>query len=140
MSVKRRCFYEFGEFRLDPDDQLLTRNSCPIPLAPKAFDLLVLLAQNSGRLVTKDQIMQAVWPGSVVEEANLTVTVSTLRKALGERVAHALSEPGDERVADQRVGRLHGVALAEVDELDARLSEPPLGALQVDERVRARGG
>jgi DNA-binding winged helix-turn-helix (wHTH) protein len=52
MGLKTGCFYEFGEFRLEPDERLLARNSQPIPLAPKAFDLLVLLVQNSGGLVT----------------------------------------------------------------------------------------
>ena len=85
MALKTGSFYEFGAFRLEPSEHLLARNRQPIPLAPKAFDLLVFLVQNNGRLVTKDQIMQAIWPGSFVEEANLTVTISTLRKALGDK-------------------------------------------------------
>src|SRR5215469_12010651 len=85
MDLKTGSCYEFGEFRLEPGEQLLVRNQRAISLAPKAFDLLVFLVQNNGRLVTKDQIMRAVWPGSFVEEANLTVTISTLRKALGDK-------------------------------------------------------
>ena len=85
MRMKTGNAYEFGEFRLEPAEQLLTRSGRAIPLPPKAFDLLVYLAQNHGRLVTKDQIMQAVWPGSFVEEANLTVNISLLRKALGDK-------------------------------------------------------
>jgi DNA-binding winged helix-turn-helix (wHTH) protein/TolB-like protein len=83
IRMKTGSHYEFGEFRLEPAEQLLTRNGRAIPLPPKAFDLLVYLVQNHGRLVMKDQIMQAVWSGSFVEEANLTVTISLLRKALG---------------------------------------------------------
>lgn len=83
MRVKTRSFYEFGDFRLEPAEHVLARSGRPIPLPPKAFDLLVCLVQNHGRLVTKEQIMQAVWPGCFVEEANLTVTISMLRKALG---------------------------------------------------------
>jgi DNA-binding winged helix-turn-helix (wHTH) protein/TolB-like protein/Tfp pilus assembly protein PilF len=83
--MKTGSYYEFGEFRLEPAEQLLTRKDRAIPLPPKAFDLLVYLVQNHGRLVAKDQIMQTVWPGSFVEEANLTVTISLLRKALGDK-------------------------------------------------------
>jgi DNA-binding winged helix-turn-helix (wHTH) protein/TolB-like protein/Tfp pilus assembly protein PilF len=85
MSLKTGSFYEFGEFRLEPAEQLLIRHGRAVSLPPKAFELLVLLVQNSGRLVSKDQIMLAVWAGSVVEEANLTVTISMIRKALGDR-------------------------------------------------------
>jgi DNA-binding winged helix-turn-helix (wHTH) protein/TolB-like protein/Flp pilus assembly protein TadD len=85
MSLKTGSFYEFDEFRLEPAEQLLTRRGRAVPLPPKAFELLVLLVQYSGRLVSKDQIMLTVWAGSVVEEANLTVTISTIRKALGDR-------------------------------------------------------
>jgi DNA-binding winged helix-turn-helix (wHTH) protein len=84
MELKTGSFYECGPFRLEPAEHRLTREGNPVSLAPKAFELLVYLVQNQGRLVTKDQIMQ-VWPGSFVEEANLTVSVSTLRKALGEK-------------------------------------------------------
>jgi DNA-binding winged helix-turn-helix (wHTH) protein/TolB-like protein/Tfp pilus assembly protein PilF len=85
MELKTGSFYECGPFRLEPTEHRLTRGGSPVSLAPKAFDLLVYLVQNQGRLVTKSQIMQAVWPGSFVEEANLTVSVSVLRKVLGEK-------------------------------------------------------
>ena len=69
MELKTGSFYECGPFRLEPAEHRLTRERSPVSLAPKAFELLVFLLQNLGRLVTKDQIMQAVWPGSFVEEA-----------------------------------------------------------------------
>lgn len=84
MGLCTRHFYEFGPFRLEPAEHLLLRESQPVSLAPKAFELLVFLLQNPGRLITKDQLMKAVWPGSFVEEANLTVWISVLRKTLGE--------------------------------------------------------
>ena len=56
-----------------------------MPLAPKAFELLLFLVQNQGRLLSKEQIMATLWPGSFVEEANLTVSISVLRKVLGEK-------------------------------------------------------
>ncbi|MBV9155958.1 MAG: winged helix-turn-helix domain-containing protein [Acidobacteriaceae bacterium] len=80
--------YEFGPFRLEPDEHLLLREGKAALVTPKAFDLLVLLVRNQGRLVSKEQIMQALWPGSFVEEANITVLISSLRKVLGETEAH----------------------------------------------------
>ena len=87
MGLKTESFYEYGPFRLEPDEHRLTREGTPVSLPPKAFDLLVFLVQNQGSLVTKDQIMQAVWPESFVEESNLTVSISLLRKVLGEKAA-----------------------------------------------------
>ena len=77
--------YEFGPFRLDPSERLLLRDGQPIALKPKAFDLLVFLVERQGRLVPKHELMEGLWPGTFVEEANLTYTVSILRKALGDQ-------------------------------------------------------
>lgn len=85
MPLKTNSFYEYGSFRLEPAEHRLTRDGTPISLAPKAFELLVYLVQNSGRLLTKEEILHSVWPDSFVEEANLTVAISALRKALGEK-------------------------------------------------------
>jgi len=76
--------YAFGEFRLDLQNRLLRKGNEPIALTPKAFDILVLLIQRGGQVVAKDELMQAVWPDSFVEESNLTQTVFMLRKAFGE--------------------------------------------------------
>jgi DNA-binding winged helix-turn-helix (wHTH) protein/Tfp pilus assembly protein PilF len=76
--------YEFGPFRLDPLDRRLLRGGRPIPLPAKVFDLLLLLVQHGGRLVEKATLIESVWPDSFVEEHNLTVSISMLRKALGE--------------------------------------------------------
>jgi DNA-binding winged helix-turn-helix (wHTH) protein/TolB-like protein/Tfp pilus assembly protein PilF len=84
MGLNTKYFYDFGPFRLEPSEQLLLRDSQPVCLTPKAFELLVFLVQNPGRLLTKEQIMQAIWPESFVEEANLTVWISVLRKTLGD--------------------------------------------------------
>ena len=77
--------YEFGAFLLDERERLLIRNGSPVPLTPKVFDILLLLVQNSGSLVSKDSLLSKIWPDAFVEEANLNVNVATLRKALGER-------------------------------------------------------
>ena len=74
----------FDGFRLDAANRLLLRNDSPVALAPKAFDTLLYLLENRGRLVTREELMQAIWPDSFVEGANLTVYISLLRKALGE--------------------------------------------------------
>lgn len=76
--------YEFDEFRLDPQSRLLKRGGTTVPLTPKAFDVLLLLIQNAGRIVAKDELMNAVWPDSFVEESNLTQTIFMVRKALTE--------------------------------------------------------
>jgi DNA-binding winged helix-turn-helix (wHTH) protein/TolB-like protein len=76
--------YEFSRFRFDPENHLLECEGSPIPLTPKAFDILLVLVENGNRLTTKEELMRKVWPDSFVEEANLTVNVSALRKQLGE--------------------------------------------------------
>src|SRR5260370_28420549 len=74
--------YRFGQFALDSRRRTLSRADSPISLTPKAFDVLLFLAQNPNRLVTKEELMQAVWGDTFVEEGNLTQYISHLRKAL----------------------------------------------------------
>lgn len=76
----------FAEFELDAAHRRLMREGRQVALNAKAFDLLVFLAENVGRVVTKDEILDAVWKNQFVEEANLTVQMSALRKVLGERI------------------------------------------------------
>src|SRR5688500_12843168 len=75
---------EFGQFRLHAAERSLTRAGQPVALTPKAFDLLVYLAERPGRLIEKATLMAALWPDTVVEETNLAYTVSAVRKALGD--------------------------------------------------------
>jgi DNA-binding winged helix-turn-helix (wHTH) protein/pimeloyl-ACP methyl ester carboxylesterase len=77
--------YRFGPFRLDVRERRLSRAGKVIPLRGKVFDTLSVLVENSGRLLTKQELLDAVWPGTVVEENNLNHNVSVLRKALGEK-------------------------------------------------------
>ena len=77
--------YEFGPYRLDPAARLLLRGEERVSIPPKALDLLVELIKNRGRMVAKEELMQIIWPDTFVEQANLTVTVSLVRKVLGER-------------------------------------------------------
>jgi TolB-like protein/Tfp pilus assembly protein PilF len=82
MGKQHQRIYEFGPFRLDAAERLLLCDKQPVPLKPKAFDLLLLFVQNSGHILEKDKLMEQVWPDSFVEEGNLAVTVFALRKAL----------------------------------------------------------
>jgi Tol biopolymer transport system component/DNA-binding winged helix-turn-helix (wHTH) protein len=77
-------FYEFGLFRLDASERVLLRNGERIALAPKAFDMLAVLVRHSGRVMTKDDLMQAVWPDSFVEDNNLAQQISLVRRALDD--------------------------------------------------------
>ena len=86
--------YRFDEFELDPHKRVLTRNSLPVALSPKAFDVLSFLVMNPGRAISKDEILQAVWPGSFVEEGNLPQHISTLRKVLSDRAGCIATLPG----------------------------------------------
>ena len=76
--------YEFGPFRVDADKRLLYRDGEVVPLTARVFDVLLVFITNSGRTLTKEELMEEVWLGDFVEEGNLTRNVSTLRKALGE--------------------------------------------------------
>jgi TolB-like protein/DNA-binding winged helix-turn-helix (wHTH) protein len=84
MAAQPKLIYEFGPFRLIPTERQLLRDDQPVPLTPKTFDLLVALVESSGHLVKKDELLKRVWPDSFVEEANLSVNMSALRRALGE--------------------------------------------------------
>jgi pimeloyl-ACP methyl ester carboxylesterase/DNA-binding winged helix-turn-helix (wHTH) protein len=80
-----RVAYRFGPFQLDARERRLSRGSEVIPLRLKVFDTLRVLVENAGRLVTKQELLDTVWPETTVEENNLNHNVSVLRKALGEK-------------------------------------------------------
>jgi len=79
-----RRFYEFGPFRLDTNRRRLLREGELVPLSPKAIEILTLLVQNPGKLLEREMLIEAVWPDTIVEDANLTVAISQLRKAINE--------------------------------------------------------
>src|SRR5215469_1208852 len=81
---KIKELYEFGPFRVDPDKETLLRDGDPIALTPKTFQLLLVLLRRHNEVVTKDELMKAIWPDTFVEETNLTRNVFSLRKVLGE--------------------------------------------------------
>jgi DNA-binding winged helix-turn-helix (wHTH) protein len=90
-SLIDKKIYEFGEFRLDPAERMLLRSGASVQIPPKAFETLVVLVENKGRLVAKEELMKAVWPDSFVEESNLTLNIHTLRKLFNEGSTEAQS-------------------------------------------------
>src|SRR6202034_2632856 len=76
--------YRFGQFVLDSQKRTVSRADSPISLTPKAFDVLLFLVQNPNRLVTKEELLEAGWGDTFVEEGNLTQYISHLRKALSD--------------------------------------------------------
>ena len=76
--------FEFGPFVLNSRKRILLRDGEPVSLTPKALEILLLLVENHGEVLVKEELMETIWPDTVVEEGNLNRNISTLRKALGE--------------------------------------------------------
>ena len=122
MSEEKQHFYEFGPFRLDPLKRRLTREGEPLRLTPKAFDLLLVLVEERGRTVEKEELFQKVWAGVVVEENNLNQNITALRKLLG-----------DSRQESQYIATVPGVGYRFVAEVS-------LGVLQAGSVTRDQSG
>ena len=104
-----------GQFVLDPGRRTLSRADSPVSLTPKAFDVLLFLVQNPNRLVTKEELLQAVWGETFVEEGNLTQYISHLRKALGDnsedtRLIVTIARKGYQFTANVTVAEAAGTA------------------------------
>src|SRR6201997_2298419 len=95
---------EFGRFRLLPHRRELRADGVAVELGGRAFDVLMVLIEARGALVTKNEILSRVWPDTVVEENNLVVQISTLRKALGEDrdIIRTVSGRGSRFIAETR--------------------------------------
>ena len=87
MGVQKLPIYAFGPFRLEVAERRLLRGGRPVHVTHKVFNLLTLLVRCHGHLISKDELLREVWPDSIVEENNLTVSMAALRKALGEKRA-----------------------------------------------------
>jgi DNA-binding winged helix-turn-helix (wHTH) protein/TolB-like protein/Flp pilus assembly protein TadD len=121
MSMQSQRRYEFGPFRLNAFERLLLRQGHPISLPPKAFDTLVLLIENSGRLLEKEILIQRLWPDSSVEENSLSQCIYLLRRALGEEHSTGQNQ------YIETVPR-HGYRfIAAVREIAEDISQPGLG-------------
>src|SRR5271170_5536142 len=108
-------FYRFGEFVLDPRRRTLSHANSPVAITPKAFDVLLFLTQNPNRLVTKEELLQAVWGDTFVEEGNLTQYISHLRKALDDnsedtRLIVTIARKGYQFTTDVTVAEAAGTA------------------------------
>jgi len=130
--------YRFGEFVLDTRRRTLSRADSSVSLTPRAFDVLLFLTQNPNRLVTKEELLQAVWGDTFVEEGNLTQYISHLRKALGDnseetRLIVTIARKGYQFTADVTVAEVANMArharlpgeVIETSGTDARPAESP---------------
>ncbi len=94
ISLIANSLYRFEEFELDPARRLLSRGGRPLSVSPKGFEVLNFLVANAGRVVTKEELLSAVWPDSFVEESNLQQYISGLRKAMTDRASLIATVPG----------------------------------------------
>ena len=105
----QRC-WQLAEFLVDPVRRVLLRDGEPVAVTPKAFSILLALLEKPGQVVTKQELIQRIWPNTFVTEANLTQNVSSLRKALGERA----NDGNDRRCIVTVPGRGYSLALTAV--------------------------
>ena len=122
MSVAENHLYQFGPFRLDPVKRRLSRDGEVVKLTPKAFETLVVLVERRGETVEKEELLNKVWAGTVVEENNLNQSITALRKSLG-----------DSRQDSQYIATIPGIGYRFVAEVtEVRDGEPaPVGTAQV---------
>src|SRR5262245_58709483 len=85
MSEQTNRYYEFGSFSVDVGRRVLLTSGEPVALTPKVLETLLVMIENRGRVLTKDELLNLVWGDTIVEEGGLTRNISVLRKALGER-------------------------------------------------------
>ena len=94
MSLQSNDLYRFDDFQLQPSRRALIRGEERIAVTPKSFEVLLYLVQHSNRVILKEEIFEAVWPGAFVEEGNLTQHIFWLRKALGDKSSFIVTIPG----------------------------------------------
>src|SRR5262245_14116555 len=128
MTPDNSPVYEFGAFRLEVGERRLLYEGRPMPLTTKVFDTLRVLLERPGRLFTKDELMQRIWPDTVVEENNLSHNISVLRRLLKE-------QPGGLRFIET-VPRVGYRFIADVTPSGAPTSLPALGAPGASARTR----
>src|ERR1700686_1260690 len=119
--------YRFGQFALDSWKRTVSRADSPVSLTPKAFDVLLFLVQNPNRLVTKEELLQAVWGDTFVEEGSLTQYISHLRKALGNnsedtRLIVTVARKGYQFTADVIAAEAVGTAMQAAVQVSAERS------------------
>lgn len=154
MQVRSQRIYRFDEFQLDVLERHLLRHGQPVPLKGKSFELLLVLVEHSGQVLEKEELYQLVWPDQVVEESNLTVHMSAVRKALGERASRPhyittvsglgyrfvadLHEPEDE--TNELVVERHTVARIVIEGEEFPTDEPQQPPATSENKGRTIGG
>jgi TolB-like protein len=117
--------YQFGDFALDPDRRELTRRAAAVTIGPKVFDLLLFLVQNRERVVSKDDLLEAVWSGRIVSESTLTSHINAVRRAVGDngedqRLVRTVARKGFRFVGDvKELQTSAGVAAANAGVADS---------------------
>ena len=144
MSHPRAKQFEFGPFHLNASERRLQRDGNAVALTPKAFDLLLTLLQNRGHLLTKANLMRLVWPDTFIEENNLAVHISVLRKALGEnedgveyirtlpRQGYCFVAAVREGVAESLPNRIRSVAVLPFEVISSEAGDDYLGLGMTD--------
>ena len=132
MSQQIKRFYEFDNFRIDLTERALLREGEFVSLTQKAFEVLLALVEGRGGIVSKEELMEKVWPDTIVEESNLTQNIYTLRKALGQT-------PDGEGyiVTVPRRGYRFAVSVRELAEEEKPQSEPASMKLDGDLFVKS---
>ena len=145
LSKPAKHLYQFGPFAVDVTERVLWRDGRPVALPPKAFDLLLVLVENSGHLLEKDELMQRLWPDTFVEEANLPNTISLLRKVLAGDGDHPYIETvprrgyrfvaAVEEISDGPVEFVAGLKGATGESVDPSLTERTRASPPIEEKV-----
>lgn len=146
-TLETNRFYDFGPYRLDRQARVLLRDGTIMPLTPKVLDTLAVLVEHRGEVISRDQMLKAVWPDTFVEESNLSQNISVLRKALGQdpdnlTYIETVSKRGYRFVAAVKISEVKiPSALPEVVEKGFPLSPAdaePVSATPAAPRFRAR--
>src|SRR5262245_40212591 len=145
MELKEQHLYEFGPFRLQPGENLLLRDGQAVSLAPKVFDTLLVLVQNSGHLLDKDELLRLIWPDTFVEEGSLAKNVFVLRKILeegqdGTEYIETIPKRGYRFVAPVREVREPGESSAELTAEPVVGSSTALSPARSHRRIRWMAG
>lgn len=128
MKVRKDEEYGFGSYRLNVNECKLWRGNEELKLRPKLFSLLVIFIENHGRMLEKEELIKSLWPDSIVEESNLTVTINALRAVLNDGVyIETVSKRGYRFVPEVRI--IHETAFVNPASDPRDLIEPPGGAL-----------
>src|ERR1041384_7223425 len=131
-------FYEFGPFRIDKVNHVLMRDGETLPLKPKVFDTLLLLVENQGRVLDKDELLTRLWPDTVVVESNLSQNVYLLRKTLDDELGGEVYIETMPKRGYRFVARVNEVEDSGADSLSNESSPPPSVIVEADQHGFAR--